>query len=118
VDKVAGDDTGLDFEYKYESTAGLGATVYIIGDLPFPHHLTRLRLLDPTDTGIDISHSDFEGRASWGKTFGGYNDKDGNGHGTHCAGTAVSRHYGVAKAAKVISVKVLSDSGSGSTSDV
>lgn len=42
----------------------------------------------------------------------------GNGHGTHCAGTVVSRKYGVAKKADVVAVKVLSDSGSGSMSDV
>ena len=115
---MTGKDTDLNYKYKYESTAGRGATVYIIGDLPFPRDPTRLRLLDPADTGILTTHPDFEGRASWGKTFGGYPDHDGNGHGTHCAGTAVSKHYGVAKASKVVAVKVLSDQGSGSNSDV
>ena len=84
----------------------------------FPSRSNAPPLTVSTDTGIYIDHPDFEGRASWGKTFGGYDDKDGNGHGTHCAGTAVSNHYGVAKAAKVIAVKVLSDSGSGAISDV
>jgi len=41
---------------------------------------------------------------------------DGQGHGTHCAGTAVGGVYGVAPGAKTQSVKVLSDSGSGSWS--
>jgi len=45
-------------------------------------------------------------------------DVDGNGHGTHCAGTIASRKYGVAKAANVIAVKVLGSNGSGTTSDV
>jgi cerevisin len=45
-------------------------------------------------------------------------DEDGNGHGTHCAGTIASRRYGVAKAANVIAVKVLGSNGSGSMSDV
>lgn len=45
-------------------------------------------------------------------------DKDGNGHGTHCAGTVASKKYGVAKRAEIVAVKVLSDSGSGSMSDV
>ena len=45
-------------------------------------------------------------------------DEDGNGHGTHCAGTIASRKYGVAKAATVIAVKVLGSNGSGSMSDV
>merc|ERR1711972_141629 len=41
---------------------------------------------------------------------------DRQGHGTHCAGTAAGETYGVANAAKVKSVKVLSDQGSGSWS--
>ena len=45
-------------------------------------------------------------------------DEDGNGHGSHCAGTIASRKYGVAKAAKVIAVKVLGSNGSGTMSDV
>jgi cerevisin len=45
-------------------------------------------------------------------------DEDGNGHGTHCAGTIASRKYGVAKSANVVAVKVLGSNGSGSMSDV
>merc|ERR1711972_593023 len=41
---------------------------------------------------------------------------DRQGHGTHCAGTAAGDTYGVANAAQVKSVKVLSDQGSGSWS--
>lgn len=71
------------------------------------------------DTGINIDHVEFEGRASWGKTIPLNDvDKDGNGHGTHCAGTIASRAYGVAKAATVTAVKVLGSNGSGSMSDV
>ena len=72
----------------------------------------------PTDTGIFVDHPAFEGRASWGATFGGYEGQDGSGHGTHCAGTAVSRQFGVAKSANVIAVKVLSDGGRGRNSDM
>jgi cerevisin len=98
--KLTGKDDELKYTYKYESSAGKGADVYVI------------------DTGIYTQHPAFGGRARWGKTFGGYADKDGHGHGTHCAGTAVSGPYGVAKAANVIAVKVLSDQGSGRLSDV
>ncbi|KAG1762357.1 peptidase S8/S53 domain-containing protein [Suillus occidentalis] len=71
------------------------------------------------DTGINVAHSEFEGRASWGKTIPTNDvDEDGNGHGTHCAGTIASRKYGVAKKANVIAVKVLGSNGSGTMSDV
>jgi subtilisin family serine protease len=43
---------------------------------------------------------------------------DGNGHGTHVAGTVGGAQYGVAKSVSLIAVKVLSDGGSGSYSDM
>ena len=43
---------------------------------------------------------------------------DGNGHGTHCAGSVAGQTYGVAKEANLIAVKVMSDKGSGSTSNI
>ncbi|KAF8647480.1 hypothetical protein AX16_006685 [Volvariella volvacea WC 439] len=70
------------------------------------------------DTGIYTAHSEFGGRARWGATFGGYANADGNGHGTHCAGTVGGRTYGVAKEVRLIAVKVLSDAGSGTVSDI
>lgn len=71
------------------------------------------------DTGINTAHVEFEGRAVWGKTMPlNDEDEDGNGHGTHCAGTIASAKYGVAKKANVIAVKVLGSNGSGTMSDV
>jgi cerevisin len=71
------------------------------------------------DTGINTEHVEFEGRAFWGKTMPlNDEDEDGNGHGTHCAGTIASNKYGVAKKANVIAVKVLGSNGSGTMSDV
>ncbi|KAG9118955.1 subtilisin-like serine protease [Ceratobasidium sp. 392] len=72
------------------------------------------------DTGIFTGHNCFGGRARWGATFGGYQDKDGNGHGTHTAGTAACSNFkpGVAGEATIFAVKVLSDEGSGSNTDV
>lgn len=73
------------------------------------------------DTGINKAHTDLNvagGRnfATWGSS----NDKyeDGNGHGTHVAGTIAARDdangaVGVAPGAKLYGVKVLSNSGSG-----
>ncbi|KAF9647222.1 serine protease [Thelephora ganbajun] len=94
------DDKALSFAYIFDSTAGAGSTVYII------------------DTGIFIQHPEFQGRASFGAAFGGFLKQDGNGHGTHCAGTAVSSQFGVAKAANVVAVRVLGDDGSGQNSDI
>lgn len=88
-------------KYLYDSEGGEGVTAYVV------------------DTGVNIEHENFEGRAVWGKTIP-YNDEDidGNGHGTHCAGTIGSVTYGVAKKADIVAVKVLRSNGSGSMSDV
>lgn len=43
---------------------------------------------------------------------------DGEGHGTHTAGTVGSKTYGVAKKAKLFAVKVLDSGGSGTNSGV
>lgn len=54
----------------------------------------------------------------------GQSTRDGNGHGTHCAGTALGRRssdgtpIGVAPEAELIVGKVLSDGGSGSSSGI
>jgi len=88
-------------KYLYDTDGGEGVDVYVI------------------DTGINLDHVEFEGRASWGKTMPQDDeDEDGNGHGTHCAGTIASRRYGIAKKANVIAVKVLGSNGSGTMSDV
>jgi len=79
------------------------------------------------DTGLYVEHPDFKGRNISGKSFirGERWDLDGNGHGTHCAGTAVGslshvdgKRYGVAHEADIVVGKVLSDAGTGSTSGI
>ncbi|KAF8996963.1 serine protease [Cyathus striatus] len=90
----------LTFSYTYDSSAGSGVDIFIV------------------DTGVLTTHTQFGGRASWGATFGGYASADGNGHGTHCAGTAAGSRFGVAKNANIIAVKVLADSGTGSVTDI
>ena len=81
-----------------------------------PNNLVNAYILD---TGIQITHKDFEGRATWGKTAIPYNgDEDLNGHGTHCAGIIGSKTYGVAKNVHLIAVKVLDSAGNGEISDV
>jgi aqualysin 1 len=101
------------FSYPYvDGGSGLGVNAYII------------------DTGIYCENNDFTGKAVGTCTFGesfvyngfGPNKEkdvtDGNGHGTHCAGSVAGQTYGIAKEANLIAVKVLSDSGSGSTTGV
>jgi len=66
------------------------------------------------DTGIYTEHNDFQGRASFGANFAGGGNPDGNGHGTHCAGTIGGATYGIAKGCNLVAVKVLGDGGSGS----
>jgi subtilisin family serine protease len=68
------------------------------------------------DTGINIDHVEFEGRATRGEKFATsplagsvISDDDLQGHGTHCAGTIAGRTYGVAKKVDVVGVKVFND---------
>lgn len=61
---------------------------------------------------------DFDGRAKFLKNFAGGSDSDGQGHGTHVAGTIGSTTYGVAKKTSLFAVKVLGDDGSGTNSAV
>ncbi|MEU4691464.1 S8 family peptidase [Actinoplanes sp. NPDC023714] len=70
------------------------------------------------DTGILYSHSQFGGRARAGYDAVGSGGVDCNGHGTHVAGTVGGSTYGVAKAVKLVGVRVLNCSGSGTTAGV
>nr|KAJ3420227.1 serine protease [Polyrhizophydium stewartii] len=90
--------------YTYPDSAGTGVTAYVI------------------DTGIFVKHPEFQGRARFGASFtsetGAEKNADGNGHGTHVAGTIGSKTYGVAKNVTLVAVKVLDGQGSGTTSGV
>jgi len=72
------------------------------------------------DTGILETHDDFGDRASrdFDAREDGQNGADCNGHGTHVAGTAGGSTYGVAKAARLRSVRVLDCEGRGTWADV
>jgi subtilisin family serine protease len=72
------------------------------------------------DTGLDIEHPDFGGRAFHGYDFV-ENDAeswDVDGHGTHCAGIVGSDTYGVAPGVRLYGVRVLGDDGAGFASDI
>lgn len=72
------------------------------------------------DTGIRKTHIEFQDRVEKGYNFVNNNNNpaDGNGHGTHVSSTVMGSTVGVSNQAKVVPVKVLSDSGSGFTSHV
>lgn len=98
--RISSRDLPTSRDYEYPASQGTGVDVYII------------------DTGIFIGHPQFQGRATLGKSFTTDGNKDGNGHGTHVAGTIGSLTYGVAKNVSLIAVKVLDAQGSGTTSGV
>lgn len=125
----AGPLAGREGDYRYDSSAGEGVTVYVI------------------DSGVYVDHPEFEGRA-----YHGYNaidrnvscyaildgrrrrtrrpkltnimpplqddSEDDNGHGTNVAGIVGSATYGVAKKAEIVAVKVLDKESWGTWSGI
>ncbi|WP_432034664.1 S8 family serine peptidase [Streptomyces antibioticus] len=102
LDRIDQPSRPLDDSYSWPKSAGAGVTVYVI------------------DTGVRITHKDFAGRARHGWDFVGGDGTaaDGNGHGTHVAATVAGTSFGVAKKAKVVSVRVLDDTGAGTIARV
>ncbi|MFL4910258.1 S8 family serine peptidase [Streptomyces sp. MMS24-I2-30] len=78
------------------------------------------------DTGVDAQHPDLSARIAGTASFvPGQSVQDGNGHGTHCIGTATGPtdpgqppRYGVAPGAEILAGKVLSNQGSGSDGQI
>ena len=99
------------------STWGLKATGVM--QSPYSGEGTKVAVLD---TGMAMNHPDFAGRQIITNSFiTGQSVEDGNGHGTHCIGTAcgplsptgTTRRYGVAYNSRIFAGKVLSNQGSG-----
>jgi subtilisin family serine protease len=101
LDRIDQRNLPLDGTYIYDYT-GVGVNAYII------------------DTGILVTHNEFDGRASvaYDAIKDGRNGIDCHGHGTHVAGTVGGETYGVAKGVNLYAVRVLNCSGSGTTSGV
>jgi subtilisin family serine protease len=103
--RTSGRNLNLNGKYDYPDDAvGELVTAYVI------------------DTGILTTHVEFQtdgpSRAKWGGNFVDQDNTDGNGHGTHCAGTIGGKTYGMAKNVRLVAVKVLNKQGSGSTAGV
>jgi oryzin len=81
-------------DYIYDTAAGEGTFAYVV------------------DTGIQISHNEFGGRASRVYTAFEGDNEDTFGHGTHVSGTIGGTTYGVSKAASLLAVKVFQGSSS------
>jgi subtilisin family serine protease len=91
----------LDHNYTYNTT-GRGVNVYVI------------------DSGIRRTHREFQGRAvaAFDAMGDGQNANDCQGHGTHVAGTIGGATYGVARDARLYSVRVLGCDNRGTWSGI
>ena len=76
------------------------------------------------DTGIDPNHADLTVNTTKSRNFSSGNSyTDGNGHGTHVAGTIAAKNnnnyvVGVAAGATVVAIRVLNNNGSGTTTSI
>lgn len=101
LDRVDQRDRPLNGTYVYDYTAS-NVRAYVI------------------DSGILASHTDFGGRVSGGFTAinDGRGSSDCNGHGTHVAGTIGGATWGVAKAVRLVPVRVFGCTGGSSYSTI
>ena len=105
LDRIDQRDLPLDHALFTSPYSGSGVSVYVI------------------DSGILPTHQEFGGRAAGAKDFVGDGragdcGATGTGHGTHVAGTIGGSTSGVARQARLVSLRVLDCSGNGTWSNV
>ena len=106
LDRLDQREKRLDGKYEPEGT-GKNVDIYIV------------------DTGILPTHQEFGNRVHYAGfdavdflTGTHNNGMDCNGHGTHCAGTAAGKTYGVAKEANIWNLRALNCQGTGAVSGI
>ncbi len=136
LDTIGLDNTSKDEQTDYNITAratnqlpwGIKAIYNSNNPVPSGGQGINIAVLD---TGVNINHLDLVNRVEQCKDFTGATTvinnscSDGNGHGTHVAGSALADGgsdkggvYGVAPGADLWAYKVLSNSGSGYSDDI
>jgi Tol biopolymer transport system component len=100
LDRIDQRSLPLNAAYSY-ANSGAGVNVYVV------------------DGGIRYTHSEFGGRAALAYDYvAGGTGMDCNGHGTHVAGIIGGATYGVAKSAKLWSVRVLDCANQGTAARI
>ncbi|RGB31541.1 peptidase S8/S53 domain-containing protein, partial [Rhizophagus diaphanus] len=91
----------LDGKFVYPDSAGKGVNIFIV------------------DSGISLTHEQFDGRAKFGGSFCKDCKRDIiDRHGTFVASVAAGNTVGVARKANIIDVRVLNAKGEGSTANM
>lgn len=102
LDRLDSGTEELDNTYYFPENAGKNVRIYVL------------------DTGVRADHFELSNRVLDGYDVYGENlaNVDCNGHGTHVAGIAAGRKYGVAQHATIVPVRVLDCDGVGYFSDL